>query len=166
MCLKDLRRRLRDRTGVLVAVVVPLVLSGLVGLALGSNEAGIEVRLALVDLDQGPDAEALRGFLARPWLEGVVLVEEVASPEQASELLADDGADVALVVRPGFATSEVAGQPPGLEVIASGGNPFATRMMIGLGERFLTLATAARAGREPHSRRPRLLQGALPTQHR
>lgn len=149
VCLKDLRQRLRDRTALLVAVVAPLVLSGLVGLALGSNEAGIELRLLLVDLDRGPDAEALREFLARPWLEGVVLLEDVASIQQASKTLAAGDGDVALVVRPGFTTQQAGSEQPGLEVIASGGNPFATRMIVGLGERFLTLTNAERAGEDP-----------------
>jgi ABC-2 type transport system permease protein len=158
ICLKDLRRRLRDRTAVLVAVVAPLLLSALVGLALGSNDAGIEVRLALVDLDGGPDAVALREFLARPWLEGVVLLEEVDSVAEASLILEDDDADVALVVYPGFAGAQTSGPagtqstaPTGLEVIASGHNPFATRMTIGLGERFLTLTRAAEISVSPES---------------
>lgn len=139
LCLKDLRQRLRDRTAVWVAVVVPLVLAGLIGLAIGSNDAGFQLRLALVDLDHGPDAARLRDFLAQPWLEGVVLLQPADSPEAASRLLARDDADVALVVRPGFLASgaDPGGDgAPGLEVLASGHDAFATRMTVGLAERF------------------------------
>lgn len=139
VCWKDLQQRLRDRTAVLVAVVVPLLLSALVGLALGSNEAGVSLRLALVDGDRGPDARALRAHLARPWLADVIHVEDVASEAQAAERLADDDADVALVLRPGFA----AGHPqtdesPRALVLSSGHDPFATRMSVALVERFLS----------------------------
>jgi ABC-2 type transport system permease protein len=135
VCWKDLRQRIRDRTAVLVAVVVPLVLAGLVGLALGGNRAGFTLRLALVDLDRSEDAQAFREFVARPWLEDVVLLEEVASVEEASERLADDDVDAALVLQPGFAAHRAA--TPRVEVLASGENPFATRMLISLAERFL-----------------------------
>jgi ABC-type Na+ efflux pump permease subunit len=91
LCLKDLRQRLRDRTAILVAVVVPL------------------------------------------------LLEEISSAEAAGEALADDDVDAALVLRPGFASKAASpGElPPAMEVLASGGNPFATRMVVGLAERFL-----------------------------
>ena len=154
VCLKDLRQRLRDRTALLVAVVVPLVLAGLIGFSIGSNEAGFQLRLALVDLDRGPHADALRAFLARPWLDEVVLLEPAASPEAAAAMLAADEADAALVVRRGFL--EPAGgdagtgatsphEAPGLEVLASGHDAFATRMTVALAERF-RIEAARRAG--------------------
>ncbi len=138
ICAKDLRQRLRDRTAVLVAVVVPLLLAGLVGLSLGSNRAGVELRLALVDGDRGPHAEALRAWLSRPWLEDVILLEDSESVESASRLLADDEVDAALVLRPGFAETSANPEAPLTEVLASGGNPFATRMTVALAERFLS----------------------------
>lgn len=143
ICLKDLRQRLRDRTALLVAVVVPLVLSGIVGLALGGNPSGLQLRVALVDENRGPDALALRAFLARPWLEGVVLLQEVDSAEAAAQRLADDGADAALILRGGFAdveeTAARADATPRIEVLASGSKPFATRMTVALAERFLAV---------------------------
>ncbi len=141
ICLKDLRQRVRDRTAILVAVVVPMLLAGLVGLSLGSNRAGVSLRLALVDLDGGPDVVRLREHLARPWLEDVVTIEEVGSLEIATERLADDDADAALVLRKDFAqtpVSAMAGTAPPVEVLASGNNPFATRMTVALAERFLS----------------------------
>ena len=94
VCAKDLLQRLRDRTGLLVAVVVPLALSGLVGLALGSNDAAITLRLALVDLDGTEDADALRAFLVRDWRADIVTLQETASVDEALELLKDDDTDV------------------------------------------------------------------------
>ncbi len=38
ICLKDLRQRLRDRTALMIAVVVPLVLTALMGFALGGSD--------------------------------------------------------------------------------------------------------------------------------
>lgn len=140
VCAKDLRQRLRDRTAILVAVVVPLFLSGLVGLALGGNSAGIHLRLALVDLDGGPASDELRAFLARPWLAPVIEVTEAESPEHAEEILAGDDADAALVLRPGFVSTAAVEGRPSMEVLASGRNPFATRMMVSLSERFLSVS--------------------------
>lgn len=145
VCLKDLRQRLRDGTAVMVAVVVPLLLSALVGLALGSNEAGMSLRLALVDHDGGPDARALRTWLARPWLADVIEIEDVSDEHEAAARLADDDADVALVLPAGFASRSDpgAGSHPGAEVLASGDDPFATRMTVALVERFLAGRRAA-----------------------
>lgn len=150
--MKDLRQRLRDRTAILVAIVVPLTLAGLVGLALGSNQAGIELRLALVDLDRGPDAEAFRAFVARPWLEDVILLESAETPERASEILEDDDADVAVILHPGFVAHSA--ETPRVEVLASGNNPFSTRMMVALTERFLSNQAAADPLREVTSISP------------
>jgi ABC-2 type transport system permease protein len=158
VCWKDLRQRFRDRTGLLVAVVVPLVLAGLVGLSLGSNRAGMSLRLALVDGDGGEDAAALRAHLARPWLEEVIVLSEAASVAEAETLLQDDEVDVALVLQPGFARPDArAGVLPGAEVLASGRNPFATRMTVALAERFLS----ERAAKRPASDGP-ALAGLVP----
>jgi len=50
-------------------------------------------------------------------------------------MLADEEADAALVLQPGFAAHRP--ESPRVEVWASGGNPFATRLMVALVERFL-----------------------------
>ena len=41
ICIKDLRQRLRDRTAILTAIVAPLALTALMGLALGGSQGGI-----------------------------------------------------------------------------------------------------------------------------
>ena len=138
LCAKDLRQRIRDRTGLLVAFAMPLVLSSLVGLAFGSSHAGVSLRLALVDEDGGPASQALREHLARPWLADVIELQEVASAADAEAVLADDEADAALVLRSGFTARAQTPDGPSVEVIASGSNPFATRMTIALAERVLS----------------------------
>ena len=50
ICLKDLRQRLRDHTALIVAVVAPLALTALIGMALGGSQ-GFRMRLGIADLD-------------------------------------------------------------------------------------------------------------------
>lgn len=135
VCLKDLRQRLRDRTAIVVAVVVPLLLSGLVGLALGGNASGFEMRLALVDEDGTEAARDFGDFLSRPWLEDVILVVPARAEAEAVALLENDDADVALVLRAGFAAHTETS--PRIEVLSGGRNPFSTRMTVALAERFI-----------------------------
>ena len=46
ICLKDLRQRLRDHTALIVAVVAPLALTALIGMALGGSQ-GMHMRLGI-----------------------------------------------------------------------------------------------------------------------
>ena len=53
---KDLRRRLRDRTAILVAVVLPFGLAWIFSLTLGDVETrGLDVTYAIVNQDAGGD---------------------------------------------------------------------------------------------------------------
>ena len=50
VCLNDLLKRIRDRTAILAGIVAPLVLTALMGSALGHSE-GFRMRLSIADLD-------------------------------------------------------------------------------------------------------------------
>src|SRR5450631_4096860 len=56
---KDLRQRLRDRSALLVAIVVPLVLASIFGLIFHNAIGGrVSFSFGLVDQDHGPAAQA------------------------------------------------------------------------------------------------------------
>ena len=115
---KDLRRRLRDRTALLVAVVLPFGLAWVFSLTLGDIEtAGLDANYAVVDADAGGHlASDFRGVLQD--LDFVTLhdVEDVAH----AETLAEDGdIDAAFVFPAGFTQQVQAGRGGEIRVIGS-----------------------------------------------
>lgn len=64
---KDLRQRLRDRSALLVAIVVPLVLASIFGLIFHDAIGGrVSFALGVVDQDHGPAAQAFRSAALLP----------------------------------------------------------------------------------------------------
>ena len=59
---KDLRQHLRDRSALLIAIVVPLALASIFGLTLRDVTSGdVTFEYAVVDLDRGQVAQGFRG---------------------------------------------------------------------------------------------------------
>jgi ABC-2 type transport system permease protein len=129
LCCKDLRQRLRDRTALLVGVVMPLLLAGLIGLALGRSESGFVVRLGLLAPQTSPLAASLDAFLRRDWLGPVLELVPLASEAQAEAAVEAEELDAALVVQEGAGAR-------GLVVLARARHPLAARMAGGLARAF------------------------------
>ncbi len=115
---KDLRRRLRDRTALLVAVVLPFGLAWIFSLTLGDVEtAGLDTHYAVVDADAGGHLAAdFRGVLQS--LDFITLhdVDGVAD----AETLAEHGdVDAAFVFPAGFTEQVQAGRGGEIRVIGS-----------------------------------------------
>ncbi len=132
---KDLRRRLRDRTALLVAVVLPFGLAWIFSLTLGDVEtAGLDARYAVVDADAGGDlASDFRGVLQG--LDFVTLhdVEGVAD----AETLAEDGdIDAAFVFPAGFTQGVQAGQGGEIRVIGSPDSSIGSLVAVSLARSF------------------------------
>src|SRR5262245_41542659 len=147
ICLKDLRQRLRDRTALMIAVVIPLVLTALMGFALGGSE-GFRMRLAIADLDDSELSRAFVAFAERPFLQGVVYTNRLDSLAAAEAAITKRNVECAVVLQPGFGEAARAGGPAPIEVLAVGDNPFATRMTDALVRDFLNrvVATAVADG--------------------
>ena len=142
VCLKDLRQRLRDRTALMLAVVVPLVLTALMGFALGGSQ-GLRMRLAIADLDGSGLSRAFVAFAERPFLRGVVYAERLDSLAAAEAAVTGKTVESAVVLRPGFAEAARAGRPPPVEIVAASDSPFAARMTEALVRDFLGRAAPA-----------------------
>jgi ABC-2 type transport system permease protein len=64
---KDLRQRLRDRSALLVAIVVPLVLASIFGLIFHNAIGGrVSFKFGLVEQDHGPAAQAFKSAALSP----------------------------------------------------------------------------------------------------
>lgn len=104
----DLRRRLRDRSAVVTAIVAPVVLAAIVGFAFGGDAGAgqpVLARVALADADDTPASQALLDATVRFADPGPgISVERSPSPAAALDRL-ERGAVSAVVVLPrGFTT--------------------------------------------------------------
>jgi ABC-2 type transport system permease protein len=150
---KDLRRRFRDRTAILVALVLPFGLAWIFSLTLGGIETeGFEATYAVVDEDGGGGLPAeFRGLLQR--LDFVTLRQ---TPSAASaEALAEDGTvDAAFVFPAGFTAQVRSGQGGEIRVIGSPSSSIGSLVAVSLARSFgsnlnaigLSVAAVAEAG--------------------
>jgi len=114
---KDLRRRFRDRTAILVALVLPFALAWVFSLTLGGiDDEGLRVTYAIVDADRG---DLPTGF--RRVVEGLdfVTIRNVASVSAAERKAEDGEIDAAFVFPAGFSEGVRAGRGGTIGVIGS-----------------------------------------------
>jgi ABC-2 type transport system permease protein len=118
---KDLRQRMRDRSALLVALVLPLALASIFGLILHDVGGGrTTFHYAVVDLDGGASARGLTTHvLAELEREGLVEVRREDSVAGARRL-ADRGTVAAAIVVPrGFSAAVARGQPARIVVLGN-----------------------------------------------
>jgi linearmycin/streptolysin S transport system permease protein len=153
---KDLRRRIRDRTAVLIAIVLPFGLAWIFSLTLGGAGAGdFEATVAVANEDEGghlPDAfEELVGRIDPATL------REVGSAEAAEDLVRAGTVDAAVAFPDGFTAGVEGGRGGRIRVIGSPDATIATLVTVSLARSFasgldavtLSLATASSPGTEP-----------------
>jgi ABC-2 type transport system permease protein len=117
---KDLRQRLRDRSVLLVAIVVPLVLASIFGLIFHGTIGGrVAFKFGLVDQDHGPAAQAFASVLGS--LERSHLVTVTREPTLAAGRSAADQNKVSatFVLPPGLSAAIGHGRPARLRVLGS-----------------------------------------------
>ena len=109
----DLRRRLRDRSAILVALVLPLAMAGIFGLTLsGVGDEDVSFEYALVDRDGGTAARAFGEALGQ--IDVVRLTDD------------RDAAAATFVVPRGFSAAVAAGRPAQLQVVGDVDAPIGT----------------------------------------
>src|SRR5437870_3031038 len=145
ICLKDLRQRFRDRTGLIVAIVAPLALTALMGLSLAGSQ-GFRTRLAIADLDGSPLSRRFIDFVLRPSLSGVIEARQMSSRAAAEAAVERRDAECAVVLDPGFAKAASADRSQLAEILVAGNDWLATQMMRALIQNFLERAVIEPAG--------------------
>jgi ABC-2 type transport system permease protein len=135
IALKDLRRRLRDRSAVLVALVLPFGLAWIFSLTIGdAATSGFQATYAAIDADTSGDIPAsftqvLAGL-------DFVTLREVDTLDRA-ETLAEDGAIDAVVAFPdGFSARVQAGQGATIRVLGSPDSSFGSLVLESLARSF------------------------------
>ncbi|MGZ4151906.1 MAG: ABC transporter permease, partial [Actinomycetota bacterium] len=114
---KDLRRRIRDRTAILMAVVLPLGLAWIFSLTLGgADQRSFSATYAVVDRDHGTLSTSFTDTLRQ--LDFVTL-RHVTGLADAERLAKDGDIDAAFVLPVGFSDGVTAGAGGRISVVAS-----------------------------------------------
>jgi ABC-2 type transport system permease protein len=128
---KDLRQRFRDRSAIMLAVVLPLALAFIYNLIFGGAATPRPFRFAVADLDRGQIAEAFAGQLL-PHIEadGIIQVRQAGSRDEAARSVEDGTVDAAFVIPQGFPDSG------GIEVLGSADSPTGTDVAQAIAQSF------------------------------
>jgi ABC-2 type transport system permease protein len=138
---KDLRQRLRDRSGLVIAFVAPFLLAAIIGLAFGGGFR-FRATYAVADGDRGPlAARFVDGVLAGPGLAEVVTLRRV-DEAQARNLVDRGEADAAFLIPAGFSTSVQQGGSATVTVLEAGESPVAGQVARSLAEAFAAQVAA------------------------
>jgi ABC-2 type transport system permease protein len=137
----DLRRRLRNRTFWLSAVVGPIVLAALISLAFGDE--GFDATIGVVD-DDGSELSG-RFVDGVESAEGEGLSFDVLSSDAAARTAVDDGdVGAAIVVPEGFSDSLSTDSPGDLVVLTSSDGAVSAEVARAVASNFTDRANAAR----------------------
>jgi ABC-2 type transport system permease protein len=137
----DLRRRLRNRSFLIQALVGPIVLAGIISLAFGGS--GFDATIGVVDEDGSPMAERFVTGVAKADV-GDLRFVEVDSADEARDRVDDGDLGAAVVVPAGFTASLQTDAPGDLDVITSSDNVVSAEVARSVASGFTDRANAAR----------------------
>ena len=149
----DLRRKVRDRTAILMGIVTPLVMAAVIGLAFGGGFT-FDATIAVVDLDGSATSSALVDGLVGGVPGDAPVRLERRRDADAREALRSGAVDAIIVIPAGFGESlpglAAGGQTPPLAVVIDADKQIAgdvaTAIVDGVGVRLgasaLAIATA------------------------
>jgi ABC-2 type transport system permease protein len=139
---KDLRLRLRDRSVLLFAVVVPLGLTVLFSGIFPDTEE-LRVTAAVVDQDGGEVAAGFtEGLLPALVEDGVVVLEDVADEDDARGRLDTGELDAAWIIPAGFTERVRSGEAAELEVLVNADRALPGEVARGIAGSYATQLTS------------------------
>jgi ABC-2 type transport system permease protein len=146
---KDLRRRMRDRSALVLGFLAPMAIAAVMSFAFGGSE-DFAITAAVVDGDRGAAAAGFRAMLDET---GIVTVVAARDEAAAHSALDGGGADVAFVLPPGLSAAVGATAHAEVRVLVSADAPVARQVAVALADSFaarsnavqLVLATGAEA---------------------
>src|SRR6185437_13696468 len=159
ICLKDLRSRLRDRSAVLIGVVVPLGLAFIFNSIFSGISGASVINLGVVNADHGAVSQQFTSqVLPAVGRSGVIAIHPEATVAKARALAAKGKLAAVIVIPAGFSARVQANQPASMQVIGNVDAPISTEVARSITESFaadlnrirLSVATVA-AGTTPLS---------------
>jgi ABC-2 type transport system permease protein len=137
----DLRRRVRNRTFFLTAIVGPIVLATLISLAFGSGD--LDATIGVVDEDGSPASEGFVAGVAEADVEGLTFAVRDTQAD-ARDAVDDGDLAAAIVVPQAFDDSLRSDAPDDLIVLTSSDGPVAAEVARAVANQFADRANAAR----------------------
>ena len=144
IALKDLKARLRDRSALLIAIVVPLGLAFIFN-AIFSGMSGKAINLGVVNADRGAFAQQfISGVLGPVGRSGLIAVHPEATVAQARALAANGTLNAVIVIPAGFSAAVQADRPAAMQVIGNADAPISAQIARSIAERYTADLTRVR----------------------
>jgi ABC-2 type transport system permease protein len=135
---KDLRARLRDRSALLIGIVVPLALAFIFNVIFSGVSGDSEViKLGVVNADHGSASQAFtQQVLPAVNRSGLIGIRTEPGAGRARALAADGTLDAVIVIPAGFSARVAAGQPASMQVIGNVDASIATEVARSIAEAY------------------------------
>jgi ABC-2 type transport system permease protein len=154
---KDLRERIRDRSALLMAIVLPLALAFIYDLIFGSAATPRPFEYAVVDLDGGEAAQVfVTDVLGEAEKQGYVTVRTAYGVTEGQDLAADGAVDAVFVLPAGFTAAVRGAGPAEIGVIGNVDSPTGADVARSIARSYAAEIDASRlavaavlAGRDP-----------------
>jgi linearmycin/streptolysin S transport system permease protein len=152
--LKDLKARLRDRSALLIAIVVPLGLAFIFSLIF-SGLSGKAISLGVVNADRGAIArQFISNVLGPAGRSGLIAVHDEPTAARARALAANGTLNAVIVIPAGFSARVVGNRPAAMQVIGNADAPISAEIARSIAERYtadlirarLSIATVVHGG--------------------
>jgi len=156
ICGKDLKARLRDRSALLIGIVVPLGLAFIfnsIFSGISGNSAAIN--LGVVSADRGAIAQQFVGqVLGAVGRSGLIAIHPEATEASARALVAQGTLNAAIVIPAGFSARVQANRPASMRVIGNVDSPISSEIARSIAESYtadlnrvrLSVATVVSSG--------------------
>jgi ABC-2 type transport system permease protein len=138
ICAKDLKARLRDRSAILIGIVVPLSLAFIFNsIFSGISGASDVISLGVVNADHGAVGQQFTSqVLTAVGRSGLIAIHPEATLTQARALAAKGTLAAVIVIPAGFSASVQAGHPASMQVIGNVDDPISTQVAQSIAESF------------------------------
>jgi len=162
ICLKDLKARLRDRSALLIGIVVPLGLAFIFNSIFSGISGGSDViSLGVVNADHGAASEQFTSqVLPAVGRSGLIAIRTEPTLAQARALAAKGTLAAVIVIPAGFSARVQANQPASMQVIGNVDAPVSAQVARSIAESYaaelnrirLSVATVAETASLPPTR--------------
>jgi linearmycin/streptolysin S transport system permease protein len=167
ICGKDLKTRLRDRSALLIGIVVPLGLAFIFNAIFGGIASSKAIALGVVNADNGAaSARFVSGVLGAVGRSGLIAVQREPTAARARALTAKGTLDAVIIIPAGFSARAATERPAAMQVIGNVDDPISAEVARSIAEGYaadlnrarLSVATVLAAGGGPAAASPSRIQ--------
>jgi linearmycin/streptolysin S transport system permease protein len=155
ICGKDLKARLRDRSALLIGIVVPLGLAFIFNAIFGGIASSKAIALGVVNADRGAaSARFVTGVLGAVGHSGLIAIQREPTAARARALTAKGALDAVIVIPAGFSARAATERPAAMQVIGNVDDPISAEVARSIAQGYaadlnrarLSVATVVAAG--------------------